>query len=728
MAVVKKKAHRKSSVSRIGIVHQRQVYLLNEGAVLVGKSGRYKIGGRLGTGGFACVYWAKNIQTKLNVAIKISSDLEPDSDGNRRTERELKVLLDCAAKSGNGHVVRVLDHGQCEGRPFFVMERLQPADGLVGSSVCPMGLADGGNDGKFDRHRKLFIRKVLASVAAVHNAGYIHRDIKAENILYRVSSEDEPRPLLVDFGSAVAMDRDDDVPDLEARKADQITGRSQRVSTPGRAPDDQRYRPHWDIFSLGHLIRDMFAEDVPMKWGYVINKCISQNTAYRYPDVKSLLVDIDGLEDISKEAYWEQREKRLIKHREREREIEAAEQVEIDLFKLMKVDDDYSRSGRPVITIDLNREDGRKWFRVNKEMSLLDNTILLIRGRGVLEADITGPASSVVVLSDYAVLHNTTAVCPPENALHYVLTGPGTYLNFPNINDENGRRSFFANSNKRRIFRDMESTTAFRLGGKPGTFKAIEDETVKGIEDSELPEDYKKVLIDYFRGRTYDVNPSWTTLSMTFTINKRVPIAKIRDRRKQWWVKTTVRESRGIKLPLAVQRILRTRGAGVFGLDQLLRYTMVDYRRHCLVTSERPLYFEGGDTIVENGEIRMEGKVGDPWRVPLTIDGDEHDYLLDPGAAYSYVLGLDDGCGTVKTRKDFNVSGQIWRVELSNVKSCFCGVEFNLQCADVNAEISDQKDQPVGVVPVIGFDFFNNFAVIVDKVERTLKWQRLAGR
>lgn len=459
-----------------------------------------EIVGRLGSGGFACVYAAKVVDLGTDVAIKISSDLEKDSPGNLRTKRELETLRDCLKKSGRNSVVNVLDDGECEGRPFFVMERLHSAEDAGIEEEYPLERFVGSGVMANEKSRINFIRGVLASVAAVHKAGYIHRDIKAGNILYR---KNIGLPLLVDFGSAVKIE--EDVPDFEARYFERVTGTGESVVTPGRAPADLRFRPDWDIFSIGHLIRDMFGEDVPMAWGRVINKCISQRPENRYHDVESLDRDIERLQDISQAEYREQRRIRIRRHREQERELDGGQYEQVAVENIMVVGD--SQPGRTIITIDLNRERGR-WYEINQTIELRPNTVLNVNGPGVLKADIVGPSSSVVVLRDFAVLHNTSDKFPPENALLYVLTGPGTYLHFPNVRPEDIHARFFQGREKRRIFTDLEGTTALRFGAsQPDTFNAIANETLHGIEIGDLPEDYKKVLIDYFNGKGYDVNP-----------------------------------------------------------------------------------------------------------------------------------------------------------------------------------------------------------------------------
>ena len=127
----------------------------------------------------------------------------------------------------------------------------------------------------------------------------------------------------------------------------------------------------------------------------------------------------------------------------------------------------------------------------------------MISGKGILEADISGPDSSVVVLRDYATLHNVNATCPPENDLTYVIVGPGSYLNFPNLKAEDYQRFF---PGRRRILRDIDATTSFRLSGPP-TFSGVEDETLEAIEKSNMPASYKDVLSEFFKGEAFSVMP-----------------------------------------------------------------------------------------------------------------------------------------------------------------------------------------------------------------------------
>ncbi len=703
-----------SSVSYIDVVHGREAYLLRGNAVLDGQTGTYSVVGRAGSGGFASVYVARNIITGKLVAIKIASDLKADSSGNERTRREFKILMDCKKKVGTNHIVDVLDYGECEGRPFFVMEHLGMSH-PPGHPEYPFDIPE--TDPQGGMKRQAFMLGILESVRAVHRAGYIHRDIKAGNILFRAGKW--PKPLLVDFGSAVPIETEDEAIDYEARRVYQVTEKDQSAATPGRGPGDSMYSPRWDIFEVGHLIRDLFAENVPGNWGYIINKCISQRSEFRYDDVDSLIKDVRSIDKIQNRQYWDMRKRRISEQREKERLIEGAEEERVDILQFVRQDMERTRSKAPVWTIDLNcRETCRRFVADDSDvLNLPENTILIIQGKGILEANVKGPSSSIVVLRDYAVFHNTNDECPPENGLLYALIGPGTYLNFPNIDYNEGRNAFFGKAGTRRIFRDMDATTALRFGSSRDTFFEIEEETVAGINDSDLPDMYKKILVRFFKGNEFSVIPPKPLLRMHLDISKRVPIAQVEGSDAKWLVETGCPVSEPPKIVGEARRFLNERNLRLRGLDRLKRYTMIDYSRQLLVTSEDPIPFEGH-------ECRIGGDAADSWKILLDVNGDEHEYYVETGAAYSYIHGLFDKVVSPEKRvRDFGVSGNVWKADVYKVRASFFGNEFDLLCADVSDSEEDAYDVPEE--GIVGFEFFKNFAIMVDNVARIMKWHKI---
>ena len=357
-----------------------------------------------------------------------------------------------------------------------------------------MGLPD------TEERRKAFFILLINSIAAVHEAGFVHCDIKPGNILERPSDH---HPLLIDFGSAHPITEG-----LPRRRETNdgwvdVTQKFHRTWTPGYDAGDKDITIQKDIFALGQVIRDSFGEDVDLAWTNIINRCISRRTELRYPTLDDLREDINNVERRRREHYWQLRKDRIAEHREIERSLAAMPIKEIDLQAILRLDERLTDHDKTVLVFKFP-EDARFHYVIREPLPLGENTILVISGKGILEADISGPDSSVVVLRNFATLHNVNAVCPPENDLTYVIVGPGAYLNFPNLKAEDYGKFF---PDRRRILRDIDATTSFRFSGPP-TFSGVEDETLEAIEESNMPDSYKKVLADFFRGDAFSVMPT----------------------------------------------------------------------------------------------------------------------------------------------------------------------------------------------------------------------------
>ncbi len=161
------------------------------GDPLLGHSleGRYQIVERLARGGMATVY--KAIDTRLTriVAVKVMHvGLGDDAEFARKFDREARA----AARLSHPCVVSVFDQGTDDGRPYIVMEYVEgPTLRDVINREAPLPPL---------RALEL-IEPVLSALAAAHEAGLIHRDVKPENVLIT------PRGQLkvADFGLAKAI-------------------------------------------------------------------------------------------------------------------------------------------------------------------------------------------------------------------------------------------------------------------------------------------------------------------------------------------------------------------------------------------------------------------------------------------------------------------------------------------------------------------------------------------
>lgn len=152
--------------------------------------GRYEIADRLAQGGMAVVYSAFDTRLDRAVAVKVMHPaLAADEEFVGRFRREAKA----AAKLSNPHVVSVTDQGRDGDVIFLVME-------LVDGRTLRDLLREYG---RLSAAQALEIMvPVLEALAAAHQAGLIHRDVKPENVL--VANNGTVK--VGDFGLARAVD------------------------------------------------------------------------------------------------------------------------------------------------------------------------------------------------------------------------------------------------------------------------------------------------------------------------------------------------------------------------------------------------------------------------------------------------------------------------------------------------------------------------------------------
>lgn len=219
----------------------------------------------------------------------------------------------------------------------------------------------------------------------------------------------------------------------------------------------------------------------------------------------ALWQDVKKLESgkLQYQTYWPLRMQKIKEQRAIERSLADAAEVEVSLEEILKPDKERSDSGLKVLGIKLTRSPACH-FILRDRLVLDDNTVLLISGKGVLDADISGPATSVVVLRGYAALNNLTREPPPENDLTYVMVGPGSYLNFPKVTSDD-YKTFFPG--RRRILRDLDATTSLRFGG-PTSFAGVEEDALAAIDESVMPNGYKDILKNFFKGEDFTVLPT----------------------------------------------------------------------------------------------------------------------------------------------------------------------------------------------------------------------------
>jgi eukaryotic-like serine/threonine-protein kinase len=153
--------------------------------------GRYRVGSWIARGGMATVYLGTDTKLDRTVALKVAhTELAGDPEFVQRFAGEARS----AARLSSPNVVAVYDQGSDEGLLFLVMEY------VPGRTLRELMR----EQGRLGPHQALgIISGVLAGLAAAHEAGIVHRDVKPENVLLG----DDAAIKVADFGLARAASR-----------------------------------------------------------------------------------------------------------------------------------------------------------------------------------------------------------------------------------------------------------------------------------------------------------------------------------------------------------------------------------------------------------------------------------------------------------------------------------------------------------------------------------------
>ncbi|MEQ9503216.1 MAG: protein kinase [Deltaproteobacteria bacterium] len=144
---------------------------------------RYILRERIGSGGFATVWRARDRQHRRDVAVKV---LHGHLCGDARRVARFFAGAEAMKALNHAHVVEVYDpKGEDEGHRFFVMEFVEGGDLEHRVSSGPLTWAE----------TERVLREVGAALVECHAKGLVHRDIKPANILFR----GDERAVLADF-------------------------------------------------------------------------------------------------------------------------------------------------------------------------------------------------------------------------------------------------------------------------------------------------------------------------------------------------------------------------------------------------------------------------------------------------------------------------------------------------------------------------------------------------
>lgn len=157
-------------------------------------AGRYRLASHLGRGGMGVVWSATDLETGLEVAIKALVAEAYTAENLRRFRREAQS----AAALENRYVCAVHHLGVFGGAPFIVMERLRGeplAQRLDETGALPASEAVS------------IMLQLLEGLAAAHDAGVLHRDVKPANVFITTPRGTTTSIKIIDFGLARRLRR-----------------------------------------------------------------------------------------------------------------------------------------------------------------------------------------------------------------------------------------------------------------------------------------------------------------------------------------------------------------------------------------------------------------------------------------------------------------------------------------------------------------------------------------
>lgn len=210
---------------------------------------KYRLEGPIGEGGMATVWAARHLALHAPVAVKF---LHVDGEADAVRDRFLREAR-VAAAINHRNVVDIIDFGTTDdGRPYMVMEYLD------GETLRER--LDRGSTLSVPETVRLCSR-MLSGLAAVHEAGIVHRDIKPGN-LFLVNDSDEIYPKLLDFG--VSRSIGEDVESVMPSRENVIMGTPHYMS-PEQARGVSGIDSRADIYAMGVVLYEMLSGRLPFE-------------------------------------------------------------------------------------------------------------------------------------------------------------------------------------------------------------------------------------------------------------------------------------------------------------------------------------------------------------------------------------------------------------------------------------------------------------------------------
>ncbi|HEY8596828.1 MAG TPA: serine/threonine-protein kinase [Thermomicrobiales bacterium] len=267
---------------------------------------RYRVGRRIGAGGFAQVFLCDDLKLGRPVAVKV---LDPEFAQRpellHRFKREARHL----ASLRHPNVVPVEDADEDEGAFYLVMPFIDGGtlhDQLRGRSILPLPEA------------AAYLNQAAKGIDYIHRHKIVHRDIKPQNFLR--NAEDD-RLLLADFGIAKMLE--------QTAHSLSITAGTVAYMAPEQL--DHQAVPATDIYALGCIFFQMLTGTAPYTgtvpqiiWGHahepipaigersptplpagtqaIVERALAKDPLARYPSAAALALAVEQLAGGARQA------------------------------------------------------------------------------------------------------------------------------------------------------------------------------------------------------------------------------------------------------------------------------------------------------------------------------------------------------------------------------------------------------------------------------------------
>ena len=296
--------------------------LFEEAEPLVGHvMGHYRITELLGRGGMGEIYLAEDTKLERLVALKLlPAEWTGDASRLTRFQREARA----ASALNHPNILTIYEIGEVAGTNFIATEFIEGET-----------LRQQIKNGLKLSHALDIATQVASALAAAHEAGIVHRDVKPENVMIRRDGYVK----VLDFGLAKLVERPGEI---HSEGATRVLNNTQPGIVMGTvqymSPEQARGLPvdaRTDIWSLGVVLYEMVAgcapfegptitdvlaaiidrepvppshvsDKAPAELDWIIRKALSKDRDERYQTARELLGDLRRLkEELEFEAKLE---------------------------------------------------------------------------------------------------------------------------------------------------------------------------------------------------------------------------------------------------------------------------------------------------------------------------------------------------------------------------------------------------------------------------------------